>query len=66
MLPIDYRARASTLRRLAEAVADPRERARFYDVAVEYEKLATYLQLARRKGAAHSYLAEQHQHCRYR
>jgi len=38
MLPIHYRARASTLRRLAEAVADPRERARFLDFASEYEK----------------------------
>lgn len=66
MLPIHYRARASTIRRLAEAVADPRERARFFDVAAEYEKLATYAQLARRKDPAHTYLTEQHQHCRYR
>lgn len=66
MLPMHYRARASTLRRLAQAVVDPRERARFFDVAAEYEKLATYAQSARRKPPAHAYPPEQHQHCRYR
>jgi len=66
MLPIDYRARASTLRRLAEAVADQRERVRFLDVAAEYEKLAAYAQLAWRTDAAHTCLTEQRQHCRHR
>lgn len=40
MLPTHCRAQAATIRRLAEAVEDPREREQFLDVAAEYERLA--------------------------
>ena len=44
MLAAHYRAQAATLRALAEGIEDPKERARFFDVAAEYEKLAVYAQ----------------------
>jgi len=44
MLPAHYRARAAAIRSLAGALRDPRERARFFDFAIEYEKLAVYAQ----------------------
>jgi predicted Zn-dependent protease len=40
MLPVHHRAQAATIRRLAEAVEDPKDRRRFLDVAAEYDKLA--------------------------
>lgn len=46
MLPAHYRARAATIRRLAEDVEDLLERARFFDFAAEYEKLASYARAA--------------------
>jgi hypothetical protein len=44
LLPAHYRARAAAIRRLAEELRDPRERTRFFDFAIEYEKLAVYAQ----------------------
>ena len=52
-LPPHYRAQAGTLRRLAQAVEDPRERARFFDFAGEYEKLAAYAQRGAEVRAEH-------------
>jgi hypothetical protein len=55
MFPAYYRARAATIRRLAEDVEDPLERARFFDFAAEYDKLASYAERVRRKHPAHAY-----------
>jgi hypothetical protein len=66
MLPAHYRARAATIRKLAEDVEDPRERARFFDFAAEYENLASHAQWARRNRPAQAYLTEQGRFCRYR
>ena len=41
-----YRVRAAAIRRLAEAVGNSHERARFLDFAAEYENLANYAQSA--------------------
>jgi hypothetical protein len=44
LLPAHYRARAAAIRRLADELRDPWERSRFFDFAIEYEKLAVYAQ----------------------
>ena len=51
MLPIRYRARAAKIRRLADDLNDPLERARFFDFATEYEKLASYAERRPKQGA---------------
>jgi hypothetical protein len=63
LLPAHYRARAAAIRRLAEELRDPRERTRFFDFAIEYEKLAVYAQ--RRIGDVPASFAEHRQRCRY-
>jgi hypothetical protein len=50
-LPTGYRARAAKIRRLADDLQDPLERARFFDFATEYDKLASYAERRSKNGA---------------